>query len=48
MASIPTRSVLRFGDDPLDYVRALIELALDGVDGNPGGEDNIAAIAVEA
>lgn len=27
------------------YLRSLVELALAGVNGNPGGEDNIAAIA---
>lgn len=34
------------GSDPASYLRALVELALAGVNGNPGGEDNIAAIAV--
>ena len=30
------------------YVRALVELALSGVDGNPGGQDNIALVATPA
>lgn len=35
----------RSGSDPERFVRGLTELALSGVDGNPGGEDNIALIA---
>jgi len=31
--------------DPTQFVRSLMELALTGVDGNPGGEDNIAIVA---
>jgi hypothetical protein len=36
----------RVGLDPKIYADALLELALQGVDGNPGGEDNIAIIAL--
>ena len=38
----------RVGADPEAYLRAIVELALKGVAGNPGGEDNIAAVAVKA
>ena len=31
--------------DPLAVVQDLTALALSGVDGNPGGEDNIAIVA---
>jgi len=34
------------GSDPAPYVRALLGLALEGVDGNPGGQDNVAVAAV--
>ncbi len=34
--------------DPLETVRAVGELALAGVRGNPGGQDNIALIASRA
>lgn len=36
------------GPDAERYARALIELALAGVDGNPGGQDNIALIVLPA
>jgi len=36
------------GDDTEGYVRAVVELALAGVDGNPGGQDNIALVATRA
>jgi hypothetical protein len=36
------------GNDPLATVDGLCRLALGGVDGNPGGEDNIAIIAASA
>jgi hypothetical protein len=36
------------GADPEHYARALIELALAGVDGHPGGQDNIALIVAPA
>lgn len=36
------------GSDPARFVRALAELALSGVDGNPGGQDNIAILAAPA
>ncbi len=32
------------GAQPEAYARALMKMALEGVDGNPGGEDNIALI----
>ena len=32
---------------PADFVTALAQLALTGVDGNPGGQDNIAIVAVQ-
>lgn len=35
-------------NDPLGVVEALTHLALSGVDGNPGGQDNIAIVAVLA
>lgn len=34
-----------WGAETEAYVRALVELALAGVDGNPGGQDNIALVA---
>jgi len=33
------------GNDPEAYVRRLVELALSGTDGNPGGQDNLAVVA---
>ena len=36
--------LIRSGSDPEPFVRGLTELALSGVEGNPGGEDNIALI----
>ena len=33
------------GPNPRSYVRRLAGLALSGVDGNPGGEDNLAIVA---
>ena len=36
------------GDQTEGYVRAVVELALAGVDGNPGGQDNIALVATRA
>lgn len=36
------------GSDPEAYVRRLVELALAGVDGHPGGQDNIAIVATRA
>ena len=36
------------GSEPHAYVRSLVELALAGVDGNPGGQDNIAVVATRA
>ncbi|MBW2723532.1 MAG: SpoIIE family protein phosphatase [Deltaproteobacteria bacterium] len=36
------------GSDPEAYVRRLVELALSGVDENPGGQDNIAVVAARA
>jgi len=36
----------RTGPDPETFTNSLMELALDGVDGNPGGEDNIALVTV--
>jgi hypothetical protein len=36
------------GGDPEAYVRRLVELALSGVDGHPGGQDNIAVVATPA
>ncbi len=36
---------LRAGDRPEGFVRDLTELALAGIDGNPGGQDNIAVAA---
>ena len=34
--------------DPRGVVEMLAQLALDGVDGNPGGQDNIAIVAIRA
>ncbi len=34
--------------DPLDTINAILSLALTGVDGNPGGQDNIAVAAAIA
>ena len=39
---------IRHGSDPEAFVRATVELALTGVDGNPGGQDNIALVATRA
>ncbi len=36
------------GSDPHAYLRSLVELALAGVDENPGGQDNIAVVAARA
>jgi hypothetical protein len=36
------------GDEPEAYVRRLVELALSGVDGHPGGQDNLAVVAAPA
>ena len=36
------------GDDAKRFLESLVELAMAGVNGNPGGQDNIAAIAVQA
>lgn len=36
------------GKDPEAYVRRLVELALSGVDGHPGGQDNLAVVATPA
>jgi hypothetical protein len=33
------------GGDPIRWARALTELALAGVDGHPGGQDNVAVVA---
>ena len=40
--------LIRSGADPERFVRGLTELALAGVDGNPGGQDNIALVATRA
>ena len=37
---------LRVGPDPETFTAALADLALEGVDGNPGGEDNLALVIV--
>jgi hypothetical protein len=37
---------LRVGPDPETFTAALAHLALEGVDGNPGGEDNLALVTV--
>ena len=34
--------------DPETYLRQLVELALAGVDGHPGGQDNLAVVALQA
>jgi serine/threonine protein phosphatase PrpC len=36
------------GNEPEAYVRRLVELALSGVDGHPGGQDNLAVVAAPA
>jgi hypothetical protein len=36
---------LQHREKPADFTRALMDLALAGVDGNPGGQDNIVIIA---
>ena len=36
------------GPEPSRYAQALVELALRGVDGNPGGQDNIALVVTRA
>jgi serine/threonine protein phosphatase PrpC len=36
------------GSDPEAYVRRLVELALSGVEGHPGGQDNLAVVALRA
>jgi hypothetical protein len=36
------------GGEPEAYVRRLVELALSGVDGHPGGQDNLAVVAAPA
>jgi len=36
------------GNEPEVYVRRLVELALSGVDGHPGGQDNLAVVAAPA
>jgi hypothetical protein len=36
------------GNEPEVYVRQLVELALAGVDGHPGGQDNLAVVAAPA
>jgi serine/threonine protein phosphatase PrpC len=36
------------GGDAESYVRQLVELALAGVDGHPGGQDNLAVVALQA
>lgn len=36
------------GNEPEAYVRRLVELALSGVDGHPGGQDNLAVVAAQA
>ena len=36
------------GDEPEAYVRRLVELALSGVGGHPGGQDNLAVVATPA
>ena len=36
------------GNEPEVYVRRLVELALSGVDGHPGGQDNLAVVASPA
>ena len=36
------------GYDPFEVVSKVTALALDGVDGNPGGQDNIAIVASSA
>lgn len=36
----------RTGPDPARFARELTELALKGVDGNPGGQDNVVVAAV--
>ena len=36
------------GNEPEAYVRRLVELALAGVDGYPGGQDNLAVVAAQA
>lgn len=38
----------RLGTNPRDYAEALAEWALRGVDGHPGGEDNLALIVSSA
>jgi serine/threonine protein phosphatase PrpC len=36
------------GSQPEAYVRRLVELALAGIDGHPGGQDNLAVVATQA
>jgi serine/threonine protein phosphatase PrpC len=36
------------GNEPEAYVRRLVELALSGVGGHPGGQDNLAVVATPA
>ena len=36
------------GNEPGAYVRRLVELALAGIDGHPGGQDNLAVVATRA
>ena len=36
------------GSQPEAYVRRLVELALAGIDGHPGGQDNLAVVATRA
>jgi len=36
------------GNEPEAYVRHVVELALAGVDGHPGGQDNLAVVAARA
>lgn len=43
-----TQVVAEANNDPLATCNRLIAKALDGVDGNPGGEDNIALICASA
>jgi hypothetical protein len=36
------------GSEPEAYVRRLVELALAGIEGHPGGQDNLAVVATRA
>jgi hypothetical protein len=45
---IMARLWLETGSQPEAYVRRLVELALAGVGGHPGGQDNLAVVATQA